>query len=52
VGAGHGRHGGGTVLSGKKVDLTPGMDTGMRPPKSGLPVSVSWPHPLHRRSTS
>lgn len=32
---------GSTVLSSRKVDLTPGMDSGYRPPKSGLPVAVS-----------
>ena len=25
----------------KKVDLTPGMESGMRPPKSGLSMTVS-----------
>lgn len=34
---------GSTVLSSRKVDLTPGMDSGYRPPKSGLPVAVSPP---------
>lgn len=35
---------GSTVLSHRKVDLTPGMESGYRPPKSGLPVAVSSQH--------
>jgi hypothetical protein len=50
IGSGNGRQGGGTVLSGKRVDLTPGMDTGLRPPKSGLPVSVSLVPSYHATS--
>jgi hypothetical protein len=30
----------------KKVDLTPGMETGMRPPKSGLSMAVSDVSPV------